>query len=99
MASEGRLKCETTIRKLTNLITWSTALSNSGKLSHAMWGHSRWMGHGGEVSQNVVRWRKEWQTTSVFLLENPMNSMKRQKDRTEKGELPGLVGAQYDSGD
>ena len=28
-----------------------------------------------------------------------MNSMKRQKDRTEKGELPGLVGAQYDSGD
>ena len=79
MASEGRLKCETTIRKLTNLITWSTALSNSVKLSHAMWGHSRWMGHGGEVSQNVVRWRKEWQTTSVFLLENPMNSRKRQK--------------------
>ena len=32
-------------------------------------------------------------------LENPMNSMKRQKDRTEKGELPGSVGAQYDSGD
>ena len=57
------------------------------------------MGHGGEVSQNVVRWRKEWQTTSVFLLENPMNSMKRQKDRKEKGELPGLVGAQYATGD
>ena len=32
-------------------------------------------------------------------LENPMNSMKRQKDRTEKDELPRLVGAQYDSGD
>ena len=28
-----------------------------------------------------------------------MNSMKRQKDRTEKDELPRLVGAQYDSGD
>ena len=28
-------------------------------------------------------------------LENPMNSMKRQKDRTLKGELPRLVGAQY----
>ena len=28
-------------------------------------------------------------------LENPMNSMKRQKDRTLKDELPGLVGAQH----
>ena len=32
-------------------------------------------------------------------LENPMNSMKRQKDRTLKDELPGLVGAQYATGD
>ena len=31
-------------------------------------------------------------------LENPMNSMKRQKDRTLKDELPGLVGAQYATG-
>ena len=28
-------------------------------------------------------------------LDNPMNSMKRQKDRTMKDELPRLVGAQY----
>ena len=28
-------------------------------------------------------------------LENPMNSMKRQKDMTLKNELPRLVGAQY----
>ena len=28
-------------------------------------------------------------------LENPMNSMKRQKDRTLKEELPRAVGAQY----
>ena len=32
-------------------------------------------------------------------LENPMNSMKRQKDRTLKEELPRLVGAQYGTGD
>ena len=32
-------------------------------------------------------------------LENPMNSMKRQKDRTLKEELPRLVGAQYATGD
>ena len=32
-------------------------------------------------------------------LENPMNSMKRQKDRTLKDELPRWVGAQYAAGD
>ena len=32
-------------------------------------------------------------------LENPMNSMKRQKDRTLKNELPRLVGAQHATGD
>ena len=32
-------------------------------------------------------------------LENPMNSMKRQKDRTLKEELPRSVGAQHATGD
>ena len=32
-------------------------------------------------------------------LENPMNSMKRQKDRMLKDELPRVVGAQYATGD
>ena len=32
-------------------------------------------------------------------LESPMNSMKRQKDRTLKEELPRLVGAPYAAGD
>ena len=32
-------------------------------------------------------------------LENPMNSMKRQNDRTLKDELPRSVGAQYATGD
>ena len=32
-------------------------------------------------------------------LENPMNSMKRQKVRTLKDELPKLVGAQYATGE
>ena len=31
--------------------------------------------------------------------ENPMNSMKRQKDRTLKDELPRSAGAQYATGD
>ena len=36
-------------QKLANLITGTTALSNTMKLSHAMWGHPRWKGHGGEI--------------------------------------------------
>ena len=32
-------------------------------------------------------------------LENPMNSMKRQKDRILKDKLPRSVGAQYATGD
>ena len=32
-------------------------------------------------------------------LENPMNYMKKQKDRTLKDELPRSVGAQYGTGD
>ena len=32
-------------------------------------------------------------------LENPMNSMKRQKDRTLKDELPRSIDAQYATGD
>ena len=35
----------------------------------------------------------------LFLRENPMNNMKRQKDRTLKDELPRSVGAQYATGD
>ena len=31
--------------------------------------------------------------------ENPLNSMKRQKDRTLKDELPRVVGAQYATAD
>ena len=33
-----------------------------------------------------------------FFLKNPMNSMKRQEDRTLKDEVPRSVGAQYDTG-
>ena len=45
----------------------TTALCNSMKLSQAVWGHPRRTGHGGEGWLNVVHWRREWQTTSVFL--------------------------------
>ena len=57
------------------------------------------MGHGGEVRQNVVQWRRECKPLQYSCLEKPMNSMKRQKVRTWKDELPRLVGAQYATGD
>ena len=47
----------------------------------------------------MVHWRREWQTTSVFLPREPLNSLKRQNDRILKEELPRSVGAQYATGD
>ena len=66
-------------RKLANLITWTTALSNSMKLSHAMWGHLKRGCHGGEIWQNVAHCRREWQTTSVFLLWEPQEQYEKAK--------------------
>ena len=41
----------------------------------------------------------EWQTIQYPCLENPMNSMKRQKDITLKDEHPRWIGAQYATGE
>ena len=70
-------------------------MSNSMKLSHAVWGQQdRWV--------MVQRSDRMWSTgegngkpLQYSCLESPMNSRKRQKDRTLKDELPRLVGAQY----
>ena len=87
-------------RKLTNLITWNTALSNSMKL----WAMPRRATQDARLM--VENSDKSWSTGDVngkplqnSCLENPMNSMKRQKDRTLKDELPRFVGAQYATGD
>ena len=60
--------------------------------------------HDGRVM--VERSDKTWSTgerngkpLQYSCLENPMNSMNRQNDRTLKDELPRLVGAQYATGD
>ena len=53
----------------------------------------------------VERFDRMWSTREgngkplqYSCLENPMNSMKRQKDRTLKDELPRSVGDQYATG-
>ena len=79
--------------------TRTTALSNSMKTSHVC---------GATEDRRVMVERSDrMQSTGegngkplqYSCLENPMNSMKKQKDRTLKYELPRLVGAQYDTGD
>ena len=64
-------------------------------MSHVLWAtQDRWV--------MVESSDKTWSTAEgngkplqYSCLENPMNSMKRQKDRTVKDELPRLVGTQY----
>ena len=79
--------------------TRTTALSNSMKLSHALWGHPRRVGM-------VERSDRMWSTgegngkpLQYSCLEKAMNNMKRQNDWILKEELPRSVGAQYATGD
>ena len=69
------------------------------KLSHALWGHPRWVGM-------VERSDRMWSTgegngkpLQYSCLENSMNSVKMQNDRILKEELPRSVGAQHANGD
>ena len=68
-------------------------------MSYAVWGTQD-----GRVM--VERFNRMWSTgegngkpLQYSSLENPMNSMKRQKDRTMKDELPRSVGTQSATGD
>ena len=77
--------------------TWTTALSNSMKL----WAMPcRATQHGRVMVESFDRmWstgEENGKPLQYSFLENPMNSMKRQKDRTLKNELPRLVGATGD---
>ena len=86
--------------KMTNLITWTTALSNSMEL---------WSMPCRATQDRRVMLEssdKTWSTgegsgkpLQYSCLENPMNSMKRQKDRILKDELPRSVDVQYATGD
>ena len=87
-------------RKLINLITWTTAFSNSMEL----WAMPCRATQDGQVM--VESFDKMWsfgegngKLLQYSCLENPMNSMKRQKDKTLKDELSRSVSAQYATGD
>ena len=94
--------------------TWVQSLGQEDLLEKEMATHSSilawkipWTEEpGGLQSMGSQRVGHDWETSLslsfTFLyccLENPMNNMKKQKDRTLKDELPRLVGAQYATGD
>ena len=94
--SEDRQNENHSHQKLIKLITWTTALSNSMKL----WAMSCRDTQDGQVLMDSSK--KMWPTgkgngkpLQYSCLENPMNSMKRQKYTTVKDEHPRSVGAQY----
>ena len=70
------------------------------KLSHAVWGHTRRSGHGGEVWQNVVQNVEKGMANhfSILALRTPWTVWEG-KMMILKEELPRLVGAQYATGD
>ena len=58
-------------------------------MSHALWGHPGWMFMAESSDKTWSTGEGKGKPLQYSCLENPfMNSMKRQKDRTLKGELP-----------
>ena len=80
-------------RKLT---TWTTALSSSVKLGATPCRVTQdgWVMV--ESSDKMSTGEGNGKPRRYSCLENPLNSMKRQKDRTMNDELSRYVGAQYD---
>ena len=98
--SEGRQNENHNNRKLTKLIIWITAFSNSMKL----WAIPCRATQDGQVM--VESSDKTWSTgewngkpLQYSCLEKPMNHMKRQNDRTLKDKCPKSVGVQCATGD
>ena len=98
--TEGRQNKNHNQRQLTKLISWITALSNLMKLWAMTWRATQ------DTRVMVDSSDKTWSTgegngkpLQYSSFENPKNSMKRQKDRTLKGELTRSVGAKEATGD
>ena len=66
-------------------------------MNHAMYG-PRLTGHGGEFWQIWCTGEGNGKPLQCSFLENPMNSMEKQKDSTLKDKLPRSVDAQYVTG-
>ena len=85
-------------------LTWHSGLSGSRSVITPSW--LSWSWRSFLYSSSLYSSHRMWSTgegngkpLQYFCLENPMNSMKRQKDRILKEELPRSVGSQYATGD
>lgn len=87
------------LKNLANLVTWTAALSNSMKVSHALWCHPGWASNGGEFWQNVVYGEGNGKLHQYSCLENTMNSMKHMIGYWKRKSPGRLVGIQYATGD
>ena len=52
-----------------------------------------------EFWETVIHWRREWQTTPVYLPWEPHELYKKSKDMTPKDETPRSEGVQYATGE
>ena len=95
MQTEFSKGCDA-LRQLIKLITWITALSNLTKLTAVLCRATQYGRVLVESSDKTWSPREgNGKPLQYSCLKNPTNSMKRQKHRTLKDELPRLVGAQY----
>ena len=51
----------------------------NGAMSHALYSHPRQKGHSRDFWQNVIHWRREWQSSPVYLLWESQDLHKRTK--------------------
>ena len=61
----------TAVQKYHCLVMVKGLVLLSDAMSHAMQGHPRWTGNSREVWQNMIHWKREWQTTLVYLYKMP----------------------------
>ena len=61
-------------------LLWAKGFMKLSKvMSHAMQGHPRRTGQSEEFRQNTIHWKREWQTTPVFLLQEPHEQYEKAK--------------------
>ena len=64
-------------------------------MKHAVQGQLRWVGYGGEIWQNVVHRRREWQDTIVFLPKEPHEQYDKAKSYDTGRWAPPVEVVQY----
>ena len=56
-------------------------------MSHAVRGHPRRTGRGGQLGQNMVPWRREWQPTSGFLPWEPHGQYEQNTEGKQRPKM------------